>query len=292
MTDFRNMDPANDNVLPFSWKQAGMGVDLTPPAPRVIAVTSGKGGVGKTSVVANIGVFLSDMGRKTVILDADLSLGNLDLLMGVSTNWNLSHVIQGKKTISEVAVSLSGTLRILPAPSGVQELVHLTGEQRAGLLSDLDRLMNGMDVLLIDTAAGISSNVTWFNAAARDIIVVVTPEPAAITDAYALMKVMALHHDQRRFLLLVNQAAHLSEAEEVHFQLAEVAERFLDARVEFFGHVLCDEEVRRAIRSRRSLARTRPDSRAGRCYCALARRIAFRRPDGAPGGPETGLGGG
>lgn len=248
------------------------------PRTRVISVTSGKGGVGKTNIVANVGLFMSQMGRKVVILDADMGLGNIDLLLGVSAPFNLSHVIRGEKTLAEVALPLSERLWILPAASGVAELAHLNGDQRHRLISDLDDLIDGMDILLVDTAAGISSNVIYFNQAAQEVIVVVTPEPTAITDAYALMKVLAMKHGLRRFQLLVNCATSLREAEDIFQQLAHVTRQFLGVTLTCLGHVLYDESVKRAVRNRKPLVEASPDSRAARCCAALARKIANMPP--------------
>ncbi|MBW2708821.1 MAG: AAA family ATPase, partial [Deltaproteobacteria bacterium] len=159
------------------------------PHTRVIAVTSGKGGVGKSNIVANLGFVISRLGKKVLILDADLGLGNLDVLLGLAPKYNLSHVITGAKTISEIVIEGPGKVKILPAPSGIQELSDLTDEQELRMFTALDSLIDSVDYFLIDTGAGISSNVMRFNSSAPEIIVVVSPEPTSITDAYALMKV-------------------------------------------------------------------------------------------------------
>lgn len=274
----------SDRVILFPSPYRIMG---EPSRARVVSVTSGKGGVGKTNIVANVGLLMSQMGRKVVILDADLGLGNIDLLLGVSASFNLSHVIRGEKTLAEVALPLSDRLWILPAASGVAELAHLSEDQRHRLLSDLDELIDGMDILLVDTAAGISSNVIYFNQTAQDVVVVVTPEPTAITDAYALMKVLAVKHGIRRFHLVVNCAASLREAEEIFEQLAHVTRHFLDVTLTCLGHVLRDDGVKRAVRNRKLLVEASPDSRAARCCAALARKIA-NLPPWAGDGPAQG----
>jgi len=157
---------------------------------RVIAITSGKGGVGKTSIVGNLGYAFAKTGKKVLILDADLGLGNLDVLLGLAPKFNLSHVILGEKSIEEILIEGPGKMKILPASSGIQELTSLTKDQKVQILKQLDSLIGSVDVLLIDSAAGISSNVMDFNATAQEIVVVVSPEPTSITDAYALMKVL------------------------------------------------------------------------------------------------------
>ncbi|CAB1076960.1 Flagellar synthesis regulator FleN [Olavius algarvensis Delta 1 endosymbiont] len=195
---------------------------------RVIAITSGKGGVGKTNIVANLGYAFTRMGKKVLILDADLGLGNLDVLLGLAPRFNLSHVIMDEKTIDDILVEGPGKMKILPASSGIQELTNLTREQKINILTQLDHLINDIDILLIDTAAGISPNVMDFNATAQEIVVVVSPEPTSITDAYALMKVLSLKYSEKICKLLVNRTARPEEGREVFRQLHLVTDRFLD----------------------------------------------------------------
>jgi len=173
---------------------------------RVIAITSGKGGVGKTNIVANLGYALCKAGKRVLIFDADLGLGNLDVLLGLTPRYNLSHVLEGQKRLSDIVISGPGQLKILPASSGIQELTRLTHSQKMNLYTDLNVLLADYDIVLIDTAAGISSNVLYFNASANEIMVVVTPEPTSITDAYALMKILSVKYQEKHFRLLVNLA--------------------------------------------------------------------------------------
>jgi flagellar biosynthesis protein FlhG len=162
------------------------------PAPRIIAVSSGKGGVGKTSIVANLGYVLSGFGKRVLIVDTDLGLGNLDVLLGITPKYNISHVISGEKAIADILVDGPGNMKVLPASSGIQALTHLTDLQMDFISNQMLRIVSSFDAVLIDTAAGISSNVLFFNAGAQDVCVVVTPDLTAITDAYALMKVLSL----------------------------------------------------------------------------------------------------
>src|SRR3972149_3890999 len=179
---------------------------------RVIAVSSGKGGVGKTNSVVNLAIAFSRLGKKVLLLDADLGLGNLDVLLGLAPRYNISHLLSGEKTIGEVLVEGPEGIMILPASSGVHELTNLGAEERIALASHLESLGEGFDILIIDTGAGISNNVLFFNSSAQEIVVVVTPEPTSITDAYALMKVMFQRHGERRFKLLVNTVKSTREA--------------------------------------------------------------------------------
>ena len=240
---------------------------------RVIAITSGKGGVGKTNLVANLGVSLARLGKKVLVLDADLGLGNLDILLGLAPRYNLSHVIRGEKVISDVVVPGPGGIQILPASSGIQELTRLTKTQRIRIFAELDTLLDNVDVLLIDTAAGISADVMVFNASAQEIIVVAAPEPTSITDAYALMKVLSLRYSANRFNLVVNSVHNIQEAYEVFNQLRRVTDRFLDVSLQFMGHILYDASVTQSIRHQKTVVQLFPEAPASRCFESLARKI-------------------
>jgi len=251
--------------------------------PRIISVTSGKGGVGKSNIVANVGFQLSRMGKKVLILDADLGLGNLDVLLGLTPKYNLSHAVSGTRSISEIALTGPGGIVILPASSGIEEMADLTADQKAVFLSSIDPIMNDVDVLLIDTGAGISSNVMYFNSNAREIVVVVTPEPTSITDAYALMKILSLKHSQTRFKLAVNLAKSRKEAEDVYQQIKLVADRFLNITIEYMGFVLSDQQLREGVRRQKIISEMKPDAAASRCFKQLAKRLLDTPPPEQPG---------
>ena len=240
---------------------------------RVIAITSGKGGVGKTNIVANLGLALSRLGEKVLMLDADLGLGNLDVLLGLAPKYNLSHVISGEKSMQEIILKGPGNVEILPASSGIQDLTQLSKQQKIQILTELDLLIDSFDVLLIDTAAGISTNVLDFNATAQEIIVVVSPEPTSLTDAYALMKVLSMKYSEKHCKLLINQAASDQEGREIYRQFNLVAERFLDISVNYFGCVLFDEKVTKSVRRQQLILELYPDSPASKCFCKLAKKV-------------------
>jgi flagellar biosynthesis protein FlhG len=217
-------------------------------------------------------------GKKVMILDADLGLGNLDVLLGLSPVYNLGHVITGEKSLGEIIVEGPGGLMILPAASGLYELTRLSMQQQFSIFSQLEAMAQTVDVLLIDTAAGISTNVLTFNATANEILVVVTPEPTSITDAYALMKVLSMRYAEKHFKLLVNQATDADEARDVFEQLSLVAERFLTISIDYVGHVLLDRNVGRSVRRQRILAEMAPESEAARCISTVARRLIHTSP--------------
>ncbi len=191
--------------------------------PRVIAVTSGKGGVGKSNIVSNLAFILSKMGKRVFILDADMGLANIDVLLGLAPAYNFQHVFRGEKSLAEIIVDGPGGVKILPASSGVQELSELTQEQKLYLLSEFSALGQHIDVLLIDTGAGISSNVMYFNMAAQEKLVVVTPEPTSITDAYAIFIVMANNYAEYYFKLIVIEAKVEHEAKGLYYILHSVS---------------------------------------------------------------------
>ena len=253
-------------------------------APRVIAVTSGKGGVGKTNIVANLGYAFCRLGKKVLILDADLGLGNLDVLLGIAPKYNLSHVLMGEKSVSDIIVQGPGNLLILPAASGIQELTQLTKQQKIQILSELDEVIDSVDLLLIDTAAGISSNVMDFNVIAQEIIVVVSPEPTAITDAYALMKVLALKYAEKCCKIIVNLAHTTQQGNEVFRQLNLVTERFLDLHIEYVGSVLFDTNVTQGIKQQKLVSVLFPDTPASKSFQGLARKIIAQPPSQMPNG--------
>ena len=281
-------DPA-DKVINLSHRRdqknglSGIGTKPNPNRnARVIAITSGKGGVGKTNIVANLGYAFTKLGKKVLILDADLGLGNLDVLLGLAPRYNLSHVIMDEMTIEDILIEGPGKMRILPASSGIQELTNLTRNQKIGILTQLDQLIDSVDVLFIDTAAGISSNVMDFSVTAQEIYVVVSPEPTSITDAYALMKVLSLKYSEKVCKLLVNMTTRLEEGREVYRQLHLVTERFLDINIEYLGCILNDDKVTKGVKNQKIVSEMYPDTRASRCFKELARKISVMQPANSP----------
>jgi flagellar biosynthesis protein FlhG len=246
---------------------------------RVIAITSGKGGVGKTNIATNLAYHLSQMSRKTLVLDADMGLANIDVILGIAPKHNLYHVLRGEKTLSEVIVDGPGGMKILPATSGIQEMADLSKGEKLALLDELDGLGTQLDFLLIDTAAGIAGNVIYFNVAAREIIVVVSPEPTSITDAYALIKILYSNYGEKRFMLLVNMVKHTSEARDVFLKVSNATSHFLNLSIEYLGYVLEDAKVTEAVRRQKALAEIYPDSRANKCLQSIARKLCKLQPE-------------
>jgi len=254
------------------------------PNTRVIAITSGKGGVGKTNIVANLAFVMTQLNKKVLVFDGDLGLGNIDVLLGLTPKHNISHVAMGMMKMTDIVVSGPGNMMILPASSGIESLTHLSETQRDRIYASLRQMLASVDIFLIDTGAGISSNVMNFTSSAQEIIVVVSPEPTSITDAYALMKVMRLHYSHRHFNLIVNFAKMAKEAYELYRQLKVVTDRFLDISLEYLGYVVADEEIPRGVKLQRVVSDLCPNSQASKCFATLAKKIVESPRSGPPAG--------
>ena len=242
-------------------------------ATRVFSITSGKGGVGKTAVVANLAVLLARLGKRVLILDADLGLANIDVVFGLAPEHNLNHFFTGEQDLETILADGPEGIKILPAGSGVQRFTRLDSEQKMRLLEALDAMHNDFDFVLIDTEAGISENVTYFNTAAHEILVVTTPEPTAITDAYALMKLLSNQYHEKHFNLIVNFIKNEEEALDVYRKLTMVANRYLDISIDYIGSIPRDKLMVEAIRKQQVLVQLFPDSKTSQAFEALARSI-------------------
>ncbi len=242
-------------------------------ASRVVAVTGGKGGVGKSNVSLNLAIGLAELGRKVTLLDADLGLGNIDVLLGLKAKHTLEDVLNGDMSIADIMVEGPRGIRVVPAASGTASMVHLDVQQHAGLIQAFSEVSDDIDVLIVDTAAGISESVTSFVRAAQEVLVVVCDEPTSITDAYALIKLLNIEHGMTRFKLVTNLAKSRAEGEQLYRKLTAVADRFLDVSIELVGIVPFDESVRRAVQKQKAVIEAYPASKAAKAYRDLARRV-------------------
>ena len=240
---------------------------------RVLSFTSGKGGVGKTHIVVNLAYALQSLGARVMLLDADLGLANVDVLLGLAPRFTLQHVLEGHKTLNDILIPGPAGMLILPASSGVQELAELRDSQRLQLLTALETLEQDIDFLLIDTGAGISANVMYFNVAAQDIVVVVTPEPTSITDAYALMKVLCTKYAEKHFKVIMNAVANATEAKEAFRRLNLVTERFLNISLDYLGCIPHDPSFSQAVRQQKALMEVYPSSAAAQGFRTLAQQV-------------------
>ncbi len=244
---------------------------VRPEPVKVIAIASGKGGVGKTNVSTNLALALIKDGKDVMLMDADLGLGNIDVLLGLYPVNNLGHVIRGECTLEEAIVTGPSGLRIIPASSGIEDMASLSAEQHAGLVSAFSELHHSLDVLLIDTAAGITDSVLTFSQASQEVIVVVCDEPASITDAYALIKVLSRERGLTRFHVLVNMASSAQQAQELFGKLFRVTDRFLEVALDYMGMVPEDDSLRKAVRRQRAVVDAYPRSRSALAFKKLAR---------------------
>jgi flagellar biosynthesis protein FlhG len=245
---------------------------------KVLSITSGKGGVGKTNVVANLAYSLRKKNQRVLVFDADIGLGNVDILLGLAPKFNLQHVLQGQKKIEEIIVEGPGGLNILPATSGVQELTHLNKDARLVLVEELDRISDQYDYLIFDTGAGISSNVTYFCCAAHEILVIVSTEPTSLTDAYALIKVLNQKHGQKHFRLIVNTVKSDKEAKEIYKHLSAVTDRFLDSvSINYLGHIISDPNVPKSVRQQKPFIELYPYSKVSKCINDLSYTLIQER---------------
>jgi flagellar biosynthesis protein FlhG len=242
----------------------------------VLAITSGKGGVGKTNIAANLSVCMAAENQRVILMDADLGLGNLDVLMNIQSRYNLSHVVSGNHTLAEITQVGPNGVEVLCGGSGIETLANLGQFQRQRLLEEMQGLENRSDVILIDTGAGIHSTVISFCLAADHTLVVTTPEPTAITDAYAMIKVLAAKNYTGRISLLVNMAQSLMEGKKVYRQIADVASRFLNVGVYEAGVLCRDENLVQAVRRRELVVQAFPKANISRAFRAISNRLTKR----------------
>ncbi|MCK0107150.1 MinD/ParA family protein [Marinobacter sp. S0848L] len=247
---------------------------MNKPHPvQVIAVSGGKGGVGKSNVSVNLAIALAEKGRRVVVLDADLGLGNLDVLLGVTAHKNLHDVLSGECDLKDVLVDGPGGIKIVPASSGTQRMTQLSPMEHAGLINAFSELGDQIDVLIVDTAAGISESVVSFLRAAQELLLVVCDEPTSITDVYALIKLMNRDYGTDRFRVLANQVRSEEEGKHLFEKLTRVTERFLDVALQYVGILPYDEAVKKAVQRQRAVLEAYPRAKASIAVRALADKV-------------------
>lgn len=239
---------------------------------RVIAVTSGKGGVGKTNVSVNLSMAFAAQGKNVMLLDADLGMGNVDVMLGLPSAYNLQHVISGERTLEEIILPGPMGLKVIPASSGTQSMAELDGMQTAGLIQAFSELHDSVDTLVIDTAAGISSSVVSFCKAAQEVLVVVCDEPASITDAYAMIKLLSREYGVQRFHVLANMVTSAQEGRDLYEKLSRVSDSFLDVTLSFLGSLPFDPYLRKAIQKQKAVVDAYPRSKVSIAFKNLAQK--------------------
>lgn len=277
--------PASDSMV--GHQAAGLAALRMQRPVQVIAVTSGKGGVGKTSTAVNLAVSMAMDGRRVMLLDGDLGLANIDVMLGLQPQRNLSHVLDGSCALEDTIITGPAGVGVVPASSGRRNMAELSPAEHAGLVRAFSELRRPLDTLIVDTAAGIADSVITFSQASQEIIVVVTNDPQSLTDAYALIKVLSRDHGVRRFQVLSNMTHTPAEAREIFENLRRVSERFLNVTLVDIGTIPNDEWLRRAVRRQRAVVDAYPSALSARAYGELARKVAgWRMPDGARGNLE------
>ncbi|MDA8163424.1 MAG: MinD/ParA family protein [Desulfobacteraceae bacterium] len=237
---------------------------------RIICISSGKGGVGKTSLSVNLAAALARKGRKVLLIDGDLGLANVDVLLGLTVSRTLRRTIEEGLDPAALLVEVFPELQVLPASSGVPEMASLSAQEQAVLGAALEPLLDRFDFVLVDTAAGLGESVLWFNDWARENIVIVSPDPTSLTDAYALIKVLRGRYAKERFHLLINNAKTRREADETFATMRSVLTRFLKIEPHRLGEVPQDAAVARAVRLQKPFLLAEPECRAGKAVAAIA----------------------
>ncbi|ATW28600.1 hypothetical protein DCMF_13545 [Candidatus Formimonas warabiya] len=230
--------------------------------PRTIAVTSGKGGVGKTNVVVNLAVQLGKMGKKVVILDADIGLANTEVLLGMVPDSSIYDVFTGEKTIAQIAVDGPFDVKLIPGGTGFRDIAHLEQNQIERISDSLNKYVEGYDYFFIDTGAGISKSVLGFIAAAQEVIVVATPEPTSLTDAYSMIKILAVFKIHSSVHLIVNRAVSSSEANQTRRKMDMVTGKFLQVNINHLGCIYEDQYVAKAVKNQQPFVLSYPNSTA------------------------------
>ena len=240
---------------------------------QVIAVTGGKGGVGKSNVSINMSVCLATMGRRVALLDADLGLANIDVLLGLRPERNLEDVLSGECSLNDIMLTGPGGIRIIPASSGIQRMTMLGSMEHAGLIHAFSEISEQIDVLVIDTAAGISDSVISFVRASQEVLVVVCDEPSSITDAYALIKLLNKDYGVDRFRVIANMTRSTQEGRNLYNKLTQVTDRFLEVTLQYVGNIPFDESVRKAVQRQRPVVELFPRSKAAVAYKQLSEKV-------------------
>jgi flagellar biosynthesis protein FlhG len=244
---------------------------------QTIAVASGKGGVGKSNVAVNVALELAELGHRVTLLDADMALANADVLLGLTPKYHLGHVLTGQRTLQEVQIKVTEGLRLIPGGSGIAELASLSLDQQARLIAELRAIETDSDFMIIDTAAGIAGNVIGILKAVAEVIIVTTPDPTALVDAYATIKLMHQFSTDTPIRIIVNDVVELGDADRVFKQLRTTTARFLNRSIDYLGTIPHDSELIEAVREQRPVVQYAPDTPASRALRLIARHLEINR---------------
>lgn len=255
-------------------KPASHGANGLVKPVKVIAVTAGKGGVGKTNVAVNLSIALAQKNKKVMLLDADLGLGNVDIMLGLNNKYNLSHVIQGLCSLNDIILHGPNGIRVIPAASGAEFMAELTPKDHAGIIDSFNELTDDLDYMIIDTAAGISDTVLSFTRSSQELIVVSGDEPTSLADTYALIKVMSKRFGWTHFHILANMVRKLRDGRTLFNKLFKLSEQFLDVKLEYLGAIPFDEHVYQALKKQKPVILEFPESTAAHAMKEVAETVA------------------
>ncbi|MCG8558126.1 MAG: MinD/ParA family protein [Proteobacteria bacterium] len=247
---------------------------------RTVTISSGKGGVGKSNVAVNLGLALAQDGKRVLLFDADLGLANLDILFGFSSKRSVADIVDASHDIRDVLLDGPHGLRVLPASSGVLDLERLSADQRLQIIECIQEASEDFDLLIVDTGAGLTDNVLFFASSADDVVIVTTPEPTAMADSYALIKVLNRGKYSGRFTLLVNRVSDPAQGVAVHERLSSVSRRFLGVQLHFYGSLMHDAALEAAVRLRQPVMVSHPNSTIAGAFRSLAGRFDEAFPTG------------
>lgn len=257
----------------------------SPAVTRVVAISSGKGGVGKTNFAVNLGIALARSGLRVGLLDADLGLANIDIVLGIVPEYTLVHVLRGERGLTDAVIPGPEGLQIIAGGSGVYELANASPWQLERFVASFQELETRLDLLLIDTGAGIGRHVLTFLKATSETIIVTTPEPTAVTDAYGLIKMLHLSNPETQIQVVVNMAESLDEGKQVYSRLDVACNRFLGIKVEHLGSILRDPAVPNAVKEQVPFIMSHPNAKASKCVAQIAEKLSHSgRDDTEPGG--------
>ena len=251
---------------------------------QVIAITSGKGGVGKTNVAINIAVHLASAGRKVMLFDADLGLANVDVALGLKPEHSIEQVLNGSCSLEDIVIEGPAGVLIIPSVSGVAEMTDLSPQQHAGLVHAFGELPIELDTLIVDTAAGIDSSVLTFSAACQEIVIVVCDEPTSLTDAYALIKVLNQRHGIKRFQIVSNMVDHDRGGSKLYEKLCRVTDQFLEVQLGYLGYIPRDDYLRRAVRQQEAVVTAFPRSASARAFAKVSQQLSCSASEPKVGG--------
>ncbi len=240
---------------------------------RVIAITSGKGGVGKTNLSVNLGIALAQAGRRVALLDADMGLANVDILLGIYPKFNLLHVLSGDKTLAEIMLDGPSGLKVIPGASGIQRMSELSTIEQAAVVRAFSEIGQDLDVLIVDTAAGISASVVNFARACQEIIVVACDEPTSLTDAYAFIKLLNRDYNLSNFHVVANMVQTVQQGQALFQKLIKVTDHYLDVNLRFLGSVPYDDYLCRSVQKQTPVVVAYPGSKASIAVKELAGKI-------------------